>query len=155
MNVSVDLAPTIRAFRPFLPVKDFKTSLRFYEAMGFEYYPLGEVPGSEPAHHLRQWSAVHCSRLQGVHSHLGHDTCPKLAELPAVQREAGTLAQDAEARVHSTGNAAVTGRCKTPDPTVMWIATTMSACTTPSATWRQTICSRGGRSRFTLSATAS
>jgi hypothetical protein len=35
------LIPEIRAFRPFLPAKDFETSLRFYEAIGFEAYPLG------------------------------------------------------------------------------------------------------------------
>ena len=38
----------------------------------------GEVPGSETANHLRQWTAVHCSRLQGVHSPLGHDAHPNL-----------------------------------------------------------------------------
>jgi hypothetical protein len=35
--------PEIRAFRPFLPAKDFETSLRFYRAIGFEAYPLGET----------------------------------------------------------------------------------------------------------------
>jgi transposase InsO family protein len=39
----------------------------------------GEVPGSEATHHLGQWSAVHCPRLQGVHSHLGHDARTNLA----------------------------------------------------------------------------
>jgi uncharacterized glyoxalase superfamily protein PhnB len=43
MNVSVDLVPTIRAFRPFLPAKDFRTSLSFYEVIGFEAYSLGET----------------------------------------------------------------------------------------------------------------
>jgi hypothetical protein len=38
-----DLAPTITAFRPFLPAKDYTTSLRFYETVGFEVYPLGET----------------------------------------------------------------------------------------------------------------
>jgi hypothetical protein len=33
----------IRAFRPFLPAKDFETSLRFYKAIGFEAYPLGDT----------------------------------------------------------------------------------------------------------------
>ena len=37
------LIPEIRAFRPFLPAKDFGTSLRFYEAIGFEAYPLGDT----------------------------------------------------------------------------------------------------------------
>jgi hypothetical protein len=31
----------IRAFRPFLPSNDFETSLRFYQAIGFEACPLG------------------------------------------------------------------------------------------------------------------
>jgi hypothetical protein len=38
-----DLVPTIRAFRPFLPAKDYDISLRFYEAIGFEVFPLGET----------------------------------------------------------------------------------------------------------------
>jgi hypothetical protein len=38
-----DLIPGIRAFRPFLPAKDFETSLRFYDAMGFGTYRLGEA----------------------------------------------------------------------------------------------------------------
>lgn len=43
MNSITHLIPEIRAFRPFIPAKDFKTSLHFYEAMGFEVYPLGET----------------------------------------------------------------------------------------------------------------
>lgn len=38
-----DLVAEIRAFRPFLPAKEFETSLRFYKAIGFEAYPLGET----------------------------------------------------------------------------------------------------------------
>ena len=37
------LVAGIRAFRPFLPAKDFETSLRFYKAIGFEAYLLGET----------------------------------------------------------------------------------------------------------------
>jgi hypothetical protein len=37
------LVAEIRAFRPFLPAKEFETSLRFYKAIGFEAYPLGEA----------------------------------------------------------------------------------------------------------------
>jgi hypothetical protein len=33
------LIPEIRAFRPFLPAREFKTSLRFYETIGFDAYP--------------------------------------------------------------------------------------------------------------------
>ena len=38
-----DLAAEIRAFRPFLPAKEFATSLRFYQAIGFRAFPLGET----------------------------------------------------------------------------------------------------------------
>jgi hypothetical protein len=41
VNPVAHLIPEIRAFRPFLPAKDFETSPRFYEAIGFEAYPLG------------------------------------------------------------------------------------------------------------------
>jgi hypothetical protein len=41
MNLVTHLIPEIRAFRPFLPAKEFETSLRFYKAIGFEAYPLG------------------------------------------------------------------------------------------------------------------
>jgi hypothetical protein len=37
------LVAEIRAFRPFLPAKDFEKSLRFYKAIGFEAYLLGET----------------------------------------------------------------------------------------------------------------
>jgi hypothetical protein len=36
------LVSGIRAFRPFLPAKDYETSLRFYQALGFHAYPLGD-----------------------------------------------------------------------------------------------------------------
>jgi catechol 2,3-dioxygenase-like lactoylglutathione lyase family enzyme len=36
----------IRAFRPFLPAKDYPASLRFYEAVGFKAYHLGEAMAS-------------------------------------------------------------------------------------------------------------
>lgn len=43
MNSIATLVPGIRAFRPFLPAKEFATSLRFYEALGFETYRLGDA----------------------------------------------------------------------------------------------------------------
>jgi hypothetical protein len=43
VNPVTHLIPEIRAFRPFLPAKDYKTSLHFYEAIGFEADPLGET----------------------------------------------------------------------------------------------------------------
>lgn len=36
MPSATPLIPGIRAFRPFLPAKDFETSLRFYETIGFQ-----------------------------------------------------------------------------------------------------------------------
>ncbi len=39
----IDLVAGIRAFRPFLPAKDYPTSLRFYEALGFESSAIGET----------------------------------------------------------------------------------------------------------------
>ena len=43
MDNLTGLFAKIRAFRPFLPAKEFETSLRFYKALGFETYPLGET----------------------------------------------------------------------------------------------------------------
>jgi hypothetical protein len=43
MNSVAHLVPGIRAFRPFLPAKEFATSLRFYEAIGFHAYRLGDA----------------------------------------------------------------------------------------------------------------
>src|ERR1700730_10417169 len=51
----------------------------------------GEVPGSQAANHLRQWPAVHRSRLQGVHSHLGHDARPNLPLLSTVEQSNGKI----------------------------------------------------------------
>lgn len=42
MDDVTGLVTEIRAFRPFLPAKEFETSLRFYKAIGFHAYPLGE-----------------------------------------------------------------------------------------------------------------
>ena len=43
MDPITNLIPDIRAFRPFLPAKEFETSLRFYMAIGFEAYLLGDT----------------------------------------------------------------------------------------------------------------
>jgi len=43
MNSMTRLIPQIRAFRPFLPAKEFETSLRFYKEIGFEEYRLGDA----------------------------------------------------------------------------------------------------------------
>ena len=42
-DIVTDLTSGIRAFRPFLPAKEFETSLRFYEAIGFHAHRLGET----------------------------------------------------------------------------------------------------------------
>jgi hypothetical protein len=43
VNDVTGLVAEIRAFRPFLPAREFDTSLRFYKAIGFEVHPLGEA----------------------------------------------------------------------------------------------------------------
>jgi|SRR5580700_3551906 hypothetical protein len=42
MNSISLLIPQIRAFRPFLPARNYQTSLRFYKTLGFDVYPLGD-----------------------------------------------------------------------------------------------------------------
>lgn len=43
MDLIGHLTPAIRAFRPFLLARDFKTSLRFYQTVGFEACRLGDT----------------------------------------------------------------------------------------------------------------
>jgi catechol 2,3-dioxygenase-like lactoylglutathione lyase family enzyme len=43
MPAKSETSPDIRHFRPFLPAKDFQTSLRFYEALGFSIISLGDT----------------------------------------------------------------------------------------------------------------
>jgi hypothetical protein len=43
VDLTTHLIPKIRAFRPFLPAKEFGTSLRFYQAIGFDAYQLGDT----------------------------------------------------------------------------------------------------------------
>lgn len=43
MDSITHLIPKIRTFRPFLPAKEFATSLRFYKTIGFEAYQLGDT----------------------------------------------------------------------------------------------------------------
>jgi hypothetical protein len=59
------LVAEICAFRPFLPAKEFETSLRFYKAIGFEAYPLGEAlaelsPGTHAfllqGNYVKEWA---------------------------------------------------------------------------------------------------
>ena len=37
-----DSAPDVIALRPFVPAKDFNTSLQFYSDLGFSPFPLGD-----------------------------------------------------------------------------------------------------------------
>jgi hypothetical protein len=64
------LIPEIRAFRPFLPAKDFETSLRFYKAIGFEAYPLGDTMAELSlgthafllqGYYVKEWADIPCS----------------------------------------------------------------------------------------------
>jgi hypothetical protein len=59
------LVAEIRAFRPFLPAREFETSLRFYKAIGFEVHPLGEALAELnlgthafllQGHYVREWA---------------------------------------------------------------------------------------------------
>ena len=65
MNPVAQLIPGIRAFRPFLPAKEFETSLRFYEALGFDAHRLGDTLaelslGSHAfllqGHYVKEWA---------------------------------------------------------------------------------------------------
>jgi len=52
----------------------------------------GKVPGSETTDHLRQRTAVHRARLQGVYSDFGYDACTNIAVVSTVEWETGALA---------------------------------------------------------------
>jgi catechol 2,3-dioxygenase-like lactoylglutathione lyase family enzyme len=65
MNSIAHLIPGIRAFRAFLPAKEFQTSLHFYEALGFEAHMLGDTLaelnlGSNAfllqGHYVKEWA---------------------------------------------------------------------------------------------------
>lgn len=65
MPSATPLIPEIRAFRPFLPAKDFEISLRFYETIGFHVYRLGDTLaelslGSHAfllqGHYVKEWA---------------------------------------------------------------------------------------------------
>ena len=60
MDDVTGLVAEIRAFRPFLPAKEFETSLRIYKAIGYKAYPLGET--------LAELSlGIHAFLLQGYY----------------------------------------------------------------------------------------
>jgi hypothetical protein len=78
-----DLFGKIRAFRPFLPAKDFETSLCFYKAIGFEACPLGETLAELDfgthafllqGHYVREWAenTVMHVLVQDVHAWWRH-----------------------------------------------------------------------------------
>src|SRR5271165_3610223 len=71
----------------------------------------GEVSAGQTADDFRQRAAVHRSRLQGVHSHLGDDARAYLALLSAVEWQDRTLAQVAQAGMYPAAHAADSGRC--------------------------------------------
>jgi hypothetical protein len=66
VNEVTGLVAEIRAFRPFLPARDFETSLRFYEALGFETCRLGEALAEmslgphafllQGGHYVKEWA---------------------------------------------------------------------------------------------------
>src|SRR2546427_5538521 len=73
----------------------FRSPLGFagiHDGSGNRSHPAtspGEVPGSKTADHLRQWTAVHRPRLQGVHSHRGYDARADITLLPAIEWQTG------------------------------------------------------------------
>lgn len=91
MNSVAQLIPEIRAFRPFLPAKDFETSLRFYEALGFEAYKLGDTLADLSlgthafllqGHYVKEWAenAVMHVLVQDVDAWWQHIDSLNLAE---------------------------------------------------------------------------
>ena len=67
MDRVTSLVSEIRAFRPFLPAKEFETSLRFYKAIGFQAFPIGAT--------LAELSfGNHAFLLQGTMSRSGPKT---------------------------------------------------------------------------------
>ncbi|MGB7009953.1 MAG: DDE-type integrase/transposase/recombinase, partial [Pseudolabrys sp.] len=80
------LCSILDGFSRFLVHWDLRESMRETD-VEVTAASQGEVPGSQAANHLRQWPAVHRSRLQGVHSHLGHDARPNLPLLSTVERQ--------------------------------------------------------------------
>jgi hypothetical protein len=70
-----------------------------------------EVPGCFAAHHLRQWSPIHCQGLQRIHPHLRHDARQDIAVLPSVQRQNRALASNRQTRMHSSRSATDARRC--------------------------------------------
>jgi hypothetical protein len=91
LNPVTHLIPAIRAFRPFLPAKDFETSLRFYEAVGFEAYRLGDTLADLSlgthafllqGHYVKEWAdnTVMHVLVDDVHSWWQHITSLALAD---------------------------------------------------------------------------
>jgi hypothetical protein len=83
MNPIAHLIPGIRSFRAFLPAKDFETSLRFYEAIGFEAYRLGDTLAELSlgthafllqGHYVKEWAEnmVMHVLVQDVHAWWNH-----------------------------------------------------------------------------------
>jgi len=91
MNPITHLIPEIRSFRPFVPAKDFETSLRFYEAIGFEAYKLGEALAELSlgthafllqGHYVKEWAenAVMHVLVKDVHAWWQHIHSLRLAD---------------------------------------------------------------------------
>src|SRR6516225_2517151 len=86
------LCSVLDGFSRFIVHWDLRESMREADVEVILERAKGEVPGSESANHLRQWPAVHCPRLQGVHSHLGHDASgpPLIIHSRTARSSAGT-----------------------------------------------------------------
>jgi hypothetical protein len=91
MNPVTHLIPGIRSFRPFLPAKEFITSLRFYEVIGFETHRLGDTLaelslGSYAfllqGYYVKEWAEnmVMHVLVNDVHAWWQHINCLDLAD---------------------------------------------------------------------------
>ena len=75
------LCSILDGFSRFLVLWDLRESMREADVEGILQRAKGSTR-KRSRESSRQWPAVHCSRLQGVHSHLGHDSRAKCPYYP-------------------------------------------------------------------------
>ena len=133
-HIDVYLCSVLDGFSRFLVHWDLRESMREADVevileCAKEKYPDAKpriISGNGPQFTARDFKEfIRISGMTHVRTSASHP-----------QSAAGTLAQVAEKQMHSTGYAAVTGRCKTPSSTICgpsWTVITMSDCTAPSA----------------------
>lgn len=98
----IDLGHTVKAMRPIVPAKDFETSRRFYEELGFRpevlsggliEMHLGEYSFILQAYYLEQWANnfVFHMRVSDVNPWWEHIVSLRLTERYAVKATAPHL----------------------------------------------------------------